>query len=271
MTTDERIRAIVNQDSAPLNHNEAEIAGYRDALSLIHASHESLSFSEQTILDLHRLLLRNAKPDAAGHYKKEDNVILEVRGDGSRHVRFAPMPAKETKKAMEQLVLAYMDARDDDGINPLLLIPCVILDFLCIHPFSDGNGRMSRLLSLLLLYKAGFDVGKFISFEEQINKRKGMYYEALRRSSTDWDKNGNDPFFFVADFLTTLFACYQELDKRFAVAHSRKVNKESRIETTVLESLIPLSKKEIGEILPDVSFTTIEMVLTRMVKEGKRI
>ena len=268
LTTDERIRAIVNQDSAPFNHDEQEIAGYRDALNAVHTNFENLSFDERTLLDLHRAMLSRAKPNVAGHYKKDDDVIMEIRADGTRHVRFQPLPAAETEKAMEQLVLAYMDARDDSSINSLLLIPCVILDFLCIHPFSDGNGRMSRLLSLLLLYKNGFNAGKYISFEEQINKNKGLYYEALRKSSIGWHDNQNDYFFFASNFLGTLLSCYQELDKRFATVNSKKINKATRIEATVLNSLVPISKKEICEILPDVSPTTVEAVLARMVKEG---
>ena len=269
ITTDERINAIVNQNSAPLNHNEEEIAGYRDALNIVHTTHNDINLNKETLLDLHRTMLQVAKPNAAGHFKVEDNAIIEIRSDGSRHIRFSPTPAKETDEAMEQLLLAYMDARDDSSINQLLLIPCVILDFLCIHPFSDGNGRMSRLLSLLLLYNAGFDAGKYISFEEQINKNKAAYYEALKKSSVDWHNNKNNYFYFVGNFLVTLLSCYQELDKRFATVNSKKVNKTSRIEATVLNSLVPISKKEISNILPDISISTIEMVLTKMVNEGK--
>jgi len=271
VTTDERIRAIVNQNSAPLNHDEQEIAGYRDALNLVHTTFNNLSFNEKTLFDLHRAMLTEAKPDVAGRYKSEDNIIMEIRSDGTKHVRFGPIPAAETKEATEQLILAYMDARDDYGVNQLLLIPCVVLDFLCIHPFSDGNGRMSRLLSLLLLYKNGFDAGKYISFEEQINKNKGYYYEALRKSSIGWHENKNDYFFFVSNFLMTLLSCYRELDKRFATVNSKKINKTSRIEATVLNSLVPISKKEICEILPDISPSTVELVLSKMVKEEKVI
>ena len=271
VTTDERIRAIVNQNSAPLNHDEQEIAGYRDALNLVHTTFNNLSFNEKTLFDLHRAMLTEAKPDVAGRYKSEDNIIMEIRSDGTKHVRFEPIPAAETKEATEQLILAYMDARDDYGVNQLLLIPCVVLDFLCIHPFSDGNGRMSRLLSLLLLYKNGFDAGKYISFEEQINKNKGYYYEALRKSSIGWHENKNDYFFFVSNFLMTLLSCYRELDKRFATVNSKKINKTSRIEATVLNSLVPISKKEICEILPDISPSTVELVLSKMVKEEKVI
>lgn len=169
--------------------------------------------------------------------------------------------------------LAYLDARSDANINQLLLIPCVILDFLCIHPFRDGNGRMSRLLSLLLLYKNGFDAGKYVSFEEQINNYKAYYYEALRQSSEGWETNENSYFPFIENFLSTLYMCYKELDKRFAVVHGKKITKKARVEATALNSLTPLSKAEICKILPDVSPTTVEAVLGAMVKTGsvKRI
>lgn len=153
VTSDERIAAIVNQNSAPLNHNEAEIAGYRDALNEIHLGYEHIDFRQSDILRLHEMMMSFAGYEYGGQYKTDDNVILEIDADGNRRVRFRPTPASETPKAMEQLELAYLDARSDANINQLLLIPCVILDFLCIHPFRDGNGRMSRLLSLLLLYK----------------------------------------------------------------------------------------------------------------------
>ena len=269
LTTDERINEIVNKSSAPLNHNEEEIAGYRDVLNMIHTTHDSLNISEANIISFHEILLRTAKPNVAGKYKTSDNVIMDIKQDGTRSARFSPVPAIETKASMEQLLLAYIDARDNPNINQLLLIPCVILDFLCIHPFSDGNGRMSRLLTLLLLYKAGFDAGKYISFEEQINKTKGYYYEALRKSSISWHENQNDYFFFVENFLMTLFTCYKELDKRFATVNSKKINKTSRIEATILNSILPISKKEISNILPDVSVTTTESVLSKMIKENK--
>ena len=273
VTSDERIAAIVNQNSAPLNHNEAEIAGYRDALTEIHLGYKYMDFKERDILHLHEMMMSLAGYEYGGQYKTDDNVILEVDAEGNRRVRFRPTSAEETPKAMEQLELAYMEARSDAGINQLLLIPCVILDFLCIHPFRDGNGRMSRLLSLLLLYKNGFDAGKYVSFEEQINNYKAYYYEALRQSSKGWEINENSYFPFIENFLTTLYMCYKELDKRFAVVHGKKITKKARIEATVLNSLIPLSKAEICKILPDVSPTTVEAVLGAMVKSGaiKRI
>lgn len=268
ITSDERINEIVNQNSSPLNHNEAEIAGYRDALSIIHTGYENIDFREIDILRLHDTMMSLTGYEYGGKYKTDDNVIMEVDSYGNRKVRFRPTPASETSKAMEQLELAYMAAKSDSNINQLLLIPCVILDFLCIHPFRDGNGRMSRLLSLLLLYKNGYDAGKYVSFEEQINKYKSYYYDALKQSSSGWESNNNSYFPFIENFLSTLYMCYKELDKRFAVVNGNKITKSARIEATVLNSLTPISKKEVCQLLPDVSPTTVEAVISSMVKSG---
>ena len=268
VTSDERINAIVNQNSAPLNHNEAEIAGYRDALNAIHMGYEYMDFRQSDILRLHEMLMSIAGYEYGGQYKADDNVILEEDTNERQRVRFRPVPASETPEAMEQLELAYLAARSNANINQLLLIPCVILDFLCIHPFRDGNGRMSRLLSLLLLYKNGYDAGKYVSFEEQISNYKAYYYEALRQSSEGWEKNENSYFPFIENFLSTLYMCYKELDRRFAVVHGKKITKKARVEATVLNSLTPISKMEICRILPDVSPTTVEAVLGAMIKSG---
>ncbi|KAB0578399.1 Fic family protein [Fusobacterium naviforme] len=269
VTTDERINAIVRGNSAPLNHNEQEIAGYRDALAAVHTGYASMDLSESVIQRLHAIMLNFAGYEFAGQYKAFDNDIIEEDSSGRRRIRFHPTSAADTPAEMEQLVLAYRESRDDPNINQLLLIPCVILDFLCIHPFRDGNGRLSRLLSLLLLYKNGFDAGKYISFEEQINLRKGNYYEALKQSSTGWHENQSDYSAFIMEFLTTLYMCYKELDKRFAVVGSKKVTKQARVEATVLNSLTPISKADICKILADVSTTTVEAVLGQMVRSGQ--
>lgn len=185
ITSDKRIEEIVNQNSKPLNHNENEIAGYRDSLNEIHMHYKDIELSENTILRLHEIMMSYTGNDDAGKYKINENYIIEEDKEGNRKIRFKPLSAQETPEAMKQLILAYQQASNNSNINQLLLIPCFILDFLCIHPFRDGNGRMSRLLTLLLLYKNGFDIGKYISFEEQINNNKGYYYEALKQSSVD--------------------------------------------------------------------------------------
>ena len=269
VTTDQRINDIVNGNSAPLSHSEMEIAGYRDALSAVHTEYASLDFREADIKRLHGIMMSFAGYEFSGKYKTSDNNIIEEDGMGNRRIRFYPATASDTPDAMKQLILAYQAARDNASVNQLLLIPCVILDFLCIHPFRDGNGRLSRLLSLLLLYRNGFDAGKYISFEEQINNRKANYYDALFRSSVGWHENSNDYSPFIMEFLTTLYLCYKELDRRFAIVGSGRVTKQLRIEAVMLNSLTPLSKADICKILPDVSPTTVEAVLGKMAKDGR--
>lgn len=268
VTTDARIKEIVNANSAPLNHSEMEIAGYRDALNEIHLHYGEMSFSESMILHIHGLMTGYAGYEQSGQFKTEDNLIMEIDENGRRKVRFKPVPAAETREAVEQLVLAYTQARDNPRINKLLLIPCVVLDFLCIHPFADGNGRVSRLLSLFLLYKNGYDVCKYVSFEERINESRDNYYAALYDSSFGWHTNENSYFEFMKHFLSTLYRCYKELDKRFSAVNGRKLSKTERIEQTVLNSVLPVSKSEICDILQDVSPTTVEAVLGKMVKNG---
>ena len=268
VTTDQRIRALVG-GSAPLNHTEAEIAGYRDVLNEVHTNFSVHDFRESDIRAFHAQMMRLADPASDGSYKTDDNVIAERMSDGRRIVRFSPTSAVDTPEEMQQLVLAYAQARDDAAINKLLLIPCVILDFLCVHPFADGNGRLSRLLTLLLLYRNGFDAGKYISFEGVVNTRKAEYYAALKESSEGWSENRPRYFPFMVDFLTTLYVCYSELDKRFASVNAAKATKKSRIESTVLNAFTPLSKADICGILPDVSPTTVEAVLGEMVRGGR--
>ena len=273
ITTDDRLKKIVMNKTTPKGRSEREIAGYRDVLNTIHENYDFIPVRPGMILQLHRDLYKFSNSAIGGSFKNSDNIIAEELPDGTKRVRFQPVPAWETSEAMDSLCSALQEALTDPEMDPLLLIPMFILDFLCIHPFRDGNGRMSRLLSLLLLYKNGYDAGKYVSFEEQINKYKAFYYEALKQSSDGWADNQNTYFPFIENFLSTLYMCYKELDKRFAVVHGTKITKKARIEATVLNSLTPLSKAEICQILPDVSPTTVEAVLGAMVKDGsiKRI
>ena len=269
VTTDARLTELMRESTVPLNHTEAEISGYRDCLNEIHSNPQAHDLTEADILAFYRQLIRYTGAGDSAGYKTEDNVIAERMPDGRRVARFVPTSAAETPEAMNQLVLAYREARDNPAVNKLLLIPCVILDFLCIHPFPDGNGRMSRLLTLLLLYRNGFDAGRYVSYEKRINEDKLAYYQSLRESSQDWATNENRVFPFMIHFLTALYGCYQDLDRRFAVVNSDRVSKSARIEATVLNALTPIAKSEIAKILPDVSPSTIEAVLGGMVKRGE--
>lgn len=268
LTTDSRIRDIV-EGAIPISHDEKEISGYRDALSVIHEQYDNLDLSEEFILEIHRMLFDAVSPDEAGHYKKNNNLILEFDADGGRRVRFYPMDAKDTPEAMKQMIFAYMDARQDAEISSMLLIPCVILDFLCIHPFTDDNGRISRLLTIFLLYKHGYDIGRYISVEAQINEYKEAYYRALEESSSGWIENQNDYVPFIIYSLQILYRCYKLLDGGFTEIALKKAKKSERVEAVVMNALVPISKAEIAEKLPDVSIKTVESVLNKLQKNGK--
>lgn len=272
-TTKNRITEIIENDSVPLTHDEEEIAGYHDAIKFITKNYENLSFNEETIKHIHLLLVARHKGyKEAGTYKKEDNLITEKYPDGSvKRVIFTPVPAKQTSQAMKELCLAYQIARDDYMIPSLLLIPCLIVDFLAIHPFSDGNGRVSRLLTLLLLYKEGFDIGKFISFENQINEYKSSYYQALELSQQNWHDNKGNYVPFINFTFQILYECYKEINRRFIFTKNGKNKKCDRIEAIILDSIVPISKVEINELCPDISITTIEATLAKLIKENKII
>ncbi len=270
-TTEERIKEILENNSKPHTHNEEEIAGYHDAIKFIKENYEYLSFDEKTIKTIHMMIVaRHVGYDKGGKYKTSDNVIAEKYPNGTiKRIIFTPTKAKDVDKAMKELSLAYQVARDDYEIPSLLLIPCVILDFLSIHPFSDGNGRVSRLLTLLLLYKEGYDIGKYISFENQINKYKGYYYDALERCQNGWHESKNTYYPFIIFTFQILYECYKEINKRFVTTKSGKEKKNERIEAVIFNSVVPISKAEILKLLPDISITTIEKVLANLIKENK--
>jgi Fic family protein len=266
VVTDKRIIEIVQQNSYPLNNDEMEIAGYRDALVKIHQEYERLELTENTILELQRIMTSYIPEKNIG-YRKENNPAPENNPYSNRSIRLKPIPANETEEAVHQLLVAYNCAKEDNGINSFLVIPCFILDLLYIHPMSEDNRRLSRLISVLIMYKEGLDIGRYISFEEQISRSKDEYYASLKRSSEGWHKNNNDYLPFIYNFINTIYQCYKELDKRFNVIGDKKVNKTNRIEAVIMNSDLPISKKEICELLPDVSPTTVESVLSRMMMD----
>ena len=268
VTTDSRIKDIVN-GSKPLTHDEMEISGYKDALNLIHLNYENLDIEEEVVLSFHKMILEQSNSKEAGQYKKNNNFILEIGPDGNRQVRFKPVPAKKVQTDMDQLFLAFYEARQDSEISPLLLIPCFVLDFLCIHPFIDGNGRISRLLTVLLLYSFDYDIVRYISYEGQVNKYKDSYYEALKISSEGWHENENDYVPFIINFLQILYKCFKELDNSFTEISLKKAKKSERVEYVLLAAMTPISKQEIIEKVPDISVKTVELVLSRMLKDEK--
>ncbi|MBQ7664111.1 MAG: Fic family protein [Bacteroidaceae bacterium] len=267
-TSDERLEALVMDKSEPRNRSEEEIAGYREVLATIHESYEYITVRPNSILQLHRDLYSFSSSDIGGQFKNSDNVIAEEGSDGIRRVRFQPTPAYLTPEAVENLCQSWAEMQEKKEIDPLLLVPMFILDFLCIHPFNDGNGRMSRLLTLLLLYQSGYVVGKYISVEMLIERTKETYYETLQASSTKWHSNGNDYAPFVKYYLGVLLKAYKEFEDRVAHLRHRRLSKADRVRAVFDKKLGKVSKANIAEQCPDISVTTIERVLKELLDDG---
>ena len=223
-TTDKRINEIVNQKLEPKNRNEEEIAGYRDVLTLIHENYNFIDINQNTILQLHRDLYKYTGYSYGGKFKNSQNYIEEENEKGEKKIRFTPLSPVETPIAIEELCKNYNELVNNESCDLLVLIPIFILDFVSIHPFNDGNGRMSRLLTLLLLYKANYMVGKYISIEKIIEETKDSYYSALEKSSTNWHNNENDYSYFVKYYLGTILSAYKEFDFRVNIVENKKNN-----------------------------------------------
>lgn len=267
-TSDERLKKLVTNKTTPRSRNEQEIAGYRDVLSTIHDSYEFIPVRPSIILQLHRDLYKFSGKSIGGVYKNADNVIAEEDNEGNRFVRFQPIPAWETPDAIEALCDAFDDAIARNEADPLLIIPMFILDFLCIHPFNDGNGRMSRLLTLLLLYRAGYIVGKYISIEKVIETSKDTYYEALQSSSQGWHEQENDYAHFVRYMLGVLLSAYRDFSSRVKVLTTRGMSKPDRIREIIKDTLGKITKTEIMQKCPDISQVTVQRTLNDLVKSG---
>lgn len=270
-TSDEQLRKIVLDKTTPKTRDEKEIAGYRDVLNTIHESYKHIPVRASFILQLHRDLYKFEGNDTGGFYKSVDNVIEEEDGQGNKRVRFQPVPAWETSEAVDRLCDAYRKMLEGSEADPLLLIPMFVIDFLCIHPFRDGNGRMSRLLTLLLLYKSGYIVGRYISIEKLVEKTKEAYYEALAESSLGWHEEQNDYAPFVKYILGVILAAYREFFERTRLLVRKKVSKPDRIAEEIKKHMGTITKTELIKVLPDVSQTTVQRSLNSLLKEGKII
>jgi len=208
------------EKTTPRNRDESEIIGYRDVLNTIHESYDFIPIRPSYILQLHKDLLKRAGMSYGGHFKNVQNYINETRADGTQVIRFTPVPPYETEAAIEAICFSYERALALEAVDPLILIPVFICDFLCIHPFNDGNGRMSRLLTLLLLYQNGYEVGKYISIEKQIEETKDVYYDVLERADYGWHEGQNDPTPFVKYMLKVILACYTEFEERVGMMNA---------------------------------------------------
>ena len=270
VTTSDRLQKIVREKTIPRTRNEKEIAGYRDVLSTIHESYAYIPPKPTIILQLHRDLYKFTGKTIGGNYKNSDNVIAEEK-DGEQIVRFLPVPAWETPDSIKNLCDELDKALNDPEMDSLIVIPMFILDFLCIHPFNDGTGRMSRLLTLLLLYRAGYDVGKYISIEKIIADSKETYYEALQESSCDWHEGKNDYEPFVRYMLGTVIAAYREFSERVEIISVGKLNKASRVREIIKNTIGQISKADILEKCPDISEVTVERSLKEMLNNEEII
>ena len=270
-TSDERLQKLVKDKTMPQNRSEKEIAGYRDVLATIHENHDYIPLKASMILQLHRDLYKFSGMNIGGTYKSSDNTITEEDAEGHKSIRFRPVPAWETPEAIDRACAAFNDANSSGEYDPLLLIPMFILDFLCIHPFNDGNGRMSRLLTLLLLYRAEYDVGQYISIERLIEKSKSTYYEVLQESSQGWHEEENDYIPFVRYILGVILAAYREFSDRARILMNPQIDKPNRVRELIREHLGKITKAEIMEKCPDISQTTVQRALNELVKGGEVI
>ncbi len=263
-----RIEALVAQKTTPKSRSEQEIAGYRDVLQTIHANHAHMEPTPNLVLQLHRDLYRFV-PAEGGRWKTADNEITETRPDGTRVVRFNPVPAWQTAEAMEALHAGLRDAWKRDEIEKLVIVAAYVLDFLCVHPFLDGNGRMARLLSLLLLYRAGFEVGRYVSLERVIEESRETYYDALYASSQGWHEGRHDLLPWLEYFLGVLLAAYREFESRAGELVAPRGAKTQLVLEAVRRLPGEFRLRDLEERSPGVTRDMIRVVLNRLREEGR--
>jgi len=267
VVTESRLHTIMSKTADPADRSEAEIAGYRDVLDLIHASAPDIPINPNILLQLHKELYKFV-PVEGGKWKNVDNEISETFPDGTRRTRFIPVSAFETPAAVQALCDSLKERRQQEDVDPLILTSYFVLDFLSIHPFNDGNGRMARLLTLLMLYQSGFEVGRYISLEKIIEERKEDYYESLRLSSIHWHDNRQNPFHWINYLLSVILAAYKELESRVGLVTTGSQNKTVRIRRFVEGRISPFTKTDVRNACPDISEATINRVLRELRDEG---
>lgn len=249
-----------DEDPQPTNRSEGEIAGYRYVLGLVHERHDYMEFTPGLVLQLHRDLFKFTRGGGAGDWKRTDNVISERRPDGTVFVRFTPTPAWKTPEAMVTLHREFAAAGDTD-VDPLILIALYILDFLCVHPFSDGNGRMVRLLTVLMLYREDYEVARYVSLERLIERTKASYYETLYSSSQGWHENRHDPSPWVAYFLSIVRAAYEEFARNVGDIRDGRGVKTQLVLQAITQSVGDFSISELHDRCPSVGWDMVRHVL----------
>ena len=268
VTTNTRIRQLVVEKTAPRNRDEQEIAGYRDVLNIIHESFDVIPLTQNYILQLHKILYSHMNNPMAGRTKNVQNYITATYPDGRTEIVFTPLAPSETPEALDRICEEYDRVIGNMEVEPLIVIPTFVHDFLCIHPFNDGNGRMSRLLTTLLLYRSGFRVGKYISLEAKIAASKDLYYDALRRAQAGWHEGKADPVPFIKYLLGTVLAAYKDFEDRFALVETR-LTAEETVRRATKQKVGRFTKQDIRELCPSLSVSSVEGALRKLVAVGE--
>ena len=268
VTTSTRIRQLVEEKTAPRNRDEQEIAGYRDALNIIHENFDAIPITRNYILQLHKVLYSHTNNPMAGQAKSVQNYISATYPDGHTETLFTPLAPFETPEALDRICDEYNRVIGNMEAEPLIVIPIFIHDFLCIHPFNDGNGRMSRLLTTLLLYRNGFYVGKYISLEAKIAKNKDLYYAALRQAQEGWHEGTEDAVPFIKYLLGITLSAYRDFEDRFSLVEQKKPALET-VRQATLNKIGRFSKQDIHELCPALSVSSIEGALRKLVASGE--
>ncbi len=268
VTTNTRIRQLVEEKTMPKNRNEQEIAGYRDVLNLIHESFDVIPVTQNYILQLHKILYSHMNNPMAGRTKNVQNYVRATYPDGHVETLFTPLPPCETPEALDKICEEYNRVTGNMELEPLIAIPVFIHDFLCIHPFNDGNGRMSRLQTTLLLYRSGFYVGKYISLEAKIAKNKDLYYNALSQAQIGWHEGNEDVVPFIKYLLGTILAACRDFEDRFALVET-KLSALETVRRATMNKIGRFTKQDIRELCPSLSVSSIEGALRKLVVSGE--
>ena len=268
VTTNTRIRQIVNEKTTPKNRDEQEIAGYRDALNIIHDSFDAIPITQNYILQLHKIMYSHMNNPLAGRTKTVQNYISATYPDGHTETLFIPLAPYETPEALDRICEEYNRVIGNMELEPLIAIPIFIHDFLCIHPFNDGNGRMSRLLTALLLYRSGFYVGKYISLEAKIAKNKDLYYNSLAKSQTGWHEGNENAVPFIKYILGTILAAYKDFGERMSLVETKLTTTET-VRRASKNKIGRFNKQDIRELCPAISDSSIEGALRKLVATGE--
>lgn len=268
VTTSTRVKQLVEEKTTPKNRNEQEIAGYRDVLNIIHESFDAIPISQNFILQLHKILYSHMNNPMAGRTKSVQNYISATYPDGHVETIFTPLAPYETPEALDKICEEYNRVIGNMEVEPLIAIPIFIHDFLCIHPFNDGNGRMSRLLTTLLLYRNGFYVGKYVSLEAQIAKNKDLYYAALNEAQHGWHEEKEDVIPFIKYFLGIVLAAYKEFEDRFDLIET-KLPALEMVRRATMNKIGRFTKQDIWELCPSISISSIEGALRKLVSSGE--